>query len=360
MNRNTERRNKMKRIRISTLTIAAVFAAVFAVCVPQAVMAVGTTANTSVANTVVVNWNAGAVADSTTDTATFLVDRLVTFTVANMTLGGATVGVLPGVAGTVGVNVLAFDVVNSSNTTLDFTITALNTGNPVTSNLLIYWDNDRDGTYDGTEPPIGAGLDDMPADSTWRVFVVADISSGAGTPEVENIDLLAEALDFATATSLLSDSGTAWQAGTLQNVLWDAAGSAGAGTDGANDGSHSDRGYYLVTMPNLTVTKAITGVTDARAFNNTNSKAIPGATVSYRLVVENTGTGDATGVILTDTLSLSVDVGAGAGLADVDNVSASAGSTPVLNDSDPDEIVWSVGTVANGTSENLTYDVLIP
>ena len=355
MDRNTERKNKMKRI--STLTITAMFVAVFAVCVPQAVMAAGTTANTSVTNTVVVDWNAGAVADSTTDTVSFVVDRLVTFTVTNQTAAGLTVNVLPGVAGTVGVNVLVFDVVNASNTTLDFAISALNSGDPVTSNLPVYWDDDRNGTYDGTEPPIGAGLDDVPADSTWRVFVVADISSSAATPEVENVDLLAEALDFATATSLLSDGGTAWQAGTLQNVLWDAAGTGG---DGANDGSHSDRGYYLVTMPNLTVTKAITGVTDARAFNNTNSKAIPGATVSYRLVVVNTGTGDATGVILTDTLSLSVDVGAGAGLADVDNVSASAGSTPVLNDLDPDTIVWSVGTVAPASSENLTYDVLIP
>ncbi len=338
--------------RMSTPTIAALLVAVFTICVPQAVMAAGTTANTSVTNTVVVDWNAGAVANSTTDTATFVVDRLVTFTVTNQTAGGDTVDVLPGVAGAAPTtNVLAFDVVNASNTTLDFTISALNTGNTVTSNLPVYWDDDGNGTYDGTEPPIGAGLDDMPADTTWRVFVVADISSGATTLTwVENIDLRAQALTAAGA--VISASAGTWLPGTLQNVLADTNGTAAADTN--YDGFHSDRGYYQVTMPNLLVTKTITGVTDARAFNNTNSKAIPGATVSYRLVVDNTGTGDAAGVTLTDTLSDYVDVG------DVSNIAASAGSAPVLNNSNPDTIVWSIGIVANGTSENLTYDVLIP
>lgn len=288
----------MKRIRKSTLTIAALFVAVFAVCVPQAVMALGTTANTSVANTVVVNWNAGAVADSTTDTATFLVDRLVTFTVINMSAGGLTVDVLPGVAGTVGVNVLAFDVVNSSNTTLDFTITAHNTGNPVTSNLPIYWDNDRDGTYDGTEPPIGAGLDDMPADSTWRVFVVADISSGATTITwFENIDLQAQALTAAGA--VISASAGPWEAGTMQNVLLDATGTAA--TDGTNDGLHSDRGYYQVTGPSLVVTKTADVLSDPLGNTSPNAFAVPGAVVRYVITIDNSaGTGSATGVTVVD------------------------------------------------------------
>ncbi len=337
--------------RMSTPTIAALLVAVFVISVPQAAMAAGTAANTSVTNTVVLNWNAGAVADSTTDTATFLVDRLVTFTVTNQTLPATTVDVLPGVAGTVGVNVLAFDVVNSSNTTLDFTITALNTGNPVTSARSVYWDDDGDGTYGGTEPPIGAGLDDMPADTIWRVFVVADIFSTATTLTwFENIDLRAQALTAAGA--VISASAGTWLPGTLQNVLADTNGTAAADTN--YDGFHSDRGYYQVTMPNLIVTKTMTGVADTRAFNSTDPKAIPGATVSYRLVVDNNGTGDASGVTLTDTLSDYVDVG------DVSNIAASAGSAPVLNNSNPDTIVWSLGIVANGTSENLTYDVLIP
>jgi len=335
----------MKRNRL--FVIAAVFVAVFAVSVPQA--AAGTTANTSVDNRVVVDWNAGAVANSTVDTASFLVDRLVTFTVTNNTAAGLTVGVFPGVAGTVGVNVLSFDVYNASNTTLDFALSAVNSGIIVSSNVDVYIDNNGNRAFDATDP-IAASLDDVPADTRFYVFVVADISSGASTPDVQNVDLLAEALDYATATSLLSDSGTAWQAGTLQNVLFDAVGTAG---DGANDGSHSDRGFYEVVSPSITVTKTITGVADARAFNNTNPKAIPGATVSYRLVVENTGTGDATGVILTDTLSAVVNT------TDLSSVTPSVGGTS-LNDTNPDTIVWTVGTVAPASSVNLTYDVIIP
>ena len=336
------------------LGIAAAVLAVLAVTVPQAVLAAGTTASTAVDNRVVVEWNAGAVASSTSDTATFVVDRLVTFTVTNQTAGGTTVDVYPGVPGSdLPENVLAFGVYNASNTTLDFALSALNTGDAVTSNISIYAD-DGDRVFDTATDTIAASLDDVPADTAVYVFVVGDISSGAATPEVENIDLLAEALDYATATSLLSDGGTAWQAGTVQNVLADLTGTAAG--DGDYDGAHSDRGYYRVVMPSLTVTKTITGVADARAFNNTNPKAIPGATVSYRLVVENTGTGAATGVTLTDTLSANVDV------TDVSNETVSAGAAPVLSDNDPaqDTIVWAVGTVAPASSENLTYDVTIP
>ena len=339
----------MKRNRL--FVIAAVFVAVFAVSVPQAAMAGGTAPNTSVDNTVVVDWNAGAVANSTTDTASFVVDRLVTFTVTNNTAAGLTVGVFPGVVGAEpDVNVLSYSVYNASNTTLDFALSALNSGDPVTSNISIYADN-GDRIFDTATDVIAASLDNVPMDTAFYVFVVGDISSGAAPPEVENVDLLAEALDYATATSLLSDSGTAWQAGTLQNVLFDAVGTAAG--DGANDGSHSDRGFYEVVSPSITVTKTITGVADARAFNNTNPKAIPGATVSYRLVVENTGTGDATGVILTDNLSAVVNT------TDVSSITPSVGGTS-LNDTNPDTIIWTVGTVAPASSVNLTYDVIIP
>jgi uncharacterized repeat protein (TIGR01451 family) len=345
---NGKRRNKMKRNRL--FVIVAVFVAVFAVSAPQTVLAAGTTANTSAANTVVVDWNAGAVAYSTTDTASFVVDRLVTFTVTNQTAVGLTVDVYPGVAGaSPTTNVMAFDVANLSNTALDFTISALNTGNAVTSNLPVYWDDDRNGAYDGTEP-LASPLDDIPADSTWRVFVVADISSAALTTWVENIDLRAQALT--TAGVVITASAGAWEATTLQSVLADGSGTAAADT--TYDGYHSDRGYYYVISPSLTVSKTISSVNDARPFNTPDPKAIPGATVRYRIVVDNAGSGDADAVTLQDTLSGNIDV------LDVTVISSSAGSAPTLNDTNPDTILWSVGTVASGTSENLVYDVVIP
>ena len=338
----------MKRLN----TIAVLVVAVFAVAVPHAAFAAGTTANTAIDNTVVVNWNAGAVADSATDTASFVVDRLVTFTVTNNTAAGLTVDVYPGTPGAApDVNVLAFGVYNASNTTLDFALSALNSGDAVTSNISIYAD-DGDRVFDTTTDVIAAGLDDVPADTAFYVFVVGDISSTAATPDVENIDLRAQALTAVGGTVITATAG-AWEASTLQNVLADAAGTDTATPDVAYDGYHSDRGFFEVVMPALTVTKSITGVTDARAFNNTDSKAIPGATVSYRLVVENTGTGDATGVALTDTLSANIDV------ADVSNVTPSVGGTS-LNDTNPDTIIWTIGTVATATSVNLTYDVTIP
>jgi len=343
----------MKIMRI--LAVAAVVAAMFALVVPQAVLAAGTTANTSVGNRAVLSWNAGAVAYSTVDTATFLVDRLVTFTVTNQTAGGDTVDVLPGVTGgEPDINVLAFGVYNASNTTLDFALSAINTGDAVTTTISIYADN-GDRVFDTATDVIAASLNDVPADTAFYVFVVGDIHSTAVTPQVENIDLRAQALTAVGGTVITASAG-AWQATTLQTVLADLAGTDTTTPDIDYDGYHSDRGYYQVIMPDLTVTKTITGVTDARAFNNTDSKAIPGATVSYRLVVLNTGTADATGVTLTDTLSANVDV------TDVSNEAVSAGAAPVLSDNDPaqDTIVWAVGTVATGSSANMTYDVTIP
>lgn len=339
--------------RTSTFVIMVLFVAVFAVCVPQAAIAAGTTANTAVDNTAVVSWNAGAVAFSTTDTASFVVDRLVTFTVTNQTAAGLTVDVYPGVPGAEpDVNVMAFGVYNASNTTLDFALAALNSGDPVTSNISIYADN-GDRVFDTATDVIAASLDDVPADTAFYVFVVGDIDSTAGTPDVENVDLRAQALT-AVGGTVITATGGAWEASTLQNVLADAAGTDVVIPDVAYDGYHSDRGFFQVILPALTVTKTITGVTDARAFNNPDPKAIPGATVSYRLVVENTGTGDATGVTLTDTLSANVDV------ADVSNVVQSVGAAPTVNDANPDTIIWTVGTVATASSENLTYDVTIP
>ncbi|UCG37702.1 MAG: DUF11 domain-containing protein [bacterium] len=340
----------MSNIRLKGVMVI-LSAALLAAMVPRAALAAGTTAGTQVDNRVVVNWNAGAVAFSTVDTASFLVDRLVTFTVTNQTAAGSTVDVLPGVVGgEPDINVLAFGVYNGSNTTLDFALSALNSGDAVTSSISIYAD-DGDRVFDTATDAIAAGLDNVPADTAFYVFVVGDISSTAVTPWVENIDLRAQALTAVGGTVITASAG-AWQAGTLQNVLADLTGTAAG--DGDYDGFHSDRGYYRVVAPSLTVTKTITGVADARAFNNTDPKAIPGATVSYRLVVENTGTGAATGVTLTDTLSPNVDV------TDVSNVVQSAGAAPTLNDTDPDTIIWSIGVVAPATSVNLTYDVTIP
>jgi uncharacterized repeat protein (TIGR01451 family) len=220
--------------------------------------------------------------------------------VTNQTAAGLTVDVLPGVTGAEpDVNVLVFGVTNASNTTLDFALSALNTGDPVTSNISIYAD-DGDGIFDTSTDAIAATLDNVPADSTRFVFVVGDIDSVAATPEVENVDLLAEAVDYATGNSLLSDSSTAWQATTVQNVLFDTAGTAAG--DGANDGFASDRGFYQVVMPDLVVSKAISAVTDTRAFNSTNPKAIPGAYVRYVITIDNTGTADATGVTVVDAI----------------------------------------------------------
>ncbi|MCJ7498731.1 hypothetical protein MUP29_00620 [bacterium] len=59
-----------------------------------------------------------------------------------------------------------------------------------------------------------------------------------------------------------------------------------------------------VTGPDLVTIKSISGVADARAFNSTNPKAIPGASVTYSIQVSNVGNGWTVtdSVVLSDTI----------------------------------------------------------
>jgi len=72
-----------------------------------------------------------------------------------------------------------------------------------------------------------------------------------------------------------------------------------------------------VLGPDLVTIKSVSGVTDARAFNSSNSKAIPGAAVTYTIQVSNVGNGwTVTGsVVVTDTVPAGTEMYVGDGSA---------------------------------------------
>jgi uncharacterized repeat protein (TIGR01451 family) len=301
--------------------------------------AAGTRAGTTVTNNVSVDWMAGTAAYSGTTSAALTVDNYVAMFATNN--GSASNTVLAGDTG----SVLFFRVVNSGNSTVDLNVSAVNVSAGVFSTYTLWHDSDSNGVggADVQYAVGGSTIPNFPTDITWDFFVTADILNGA--PELtENVDVLFQA--FSGAAILATENSAVFSTLTAQNVMNDAAGSAVV--DFANDARHSARGSWVKVTAVLTASKSFT-VTDSRPFN-TGNHAIPGATISYRIVLLNSGNGNATGVSLTDTISSDVTMAAG-------TLNQSAG-TPAWNVG-PRTVIWSLSGIAAGQSEWLTYDVTI-
>ena len=134
------------------------------------------------------------------------------------------------------------------------------------------------------------------------VILIADtqsITSAAGAP-VTYIDTVADT-DGNNSDTLI-----------VENVLADEPGDAAG--DGVRDGSHSDRGNYIIENPNVTATKEVFGVASGavntcEAIPGTYAKPVenteyftPGSCVEYVIEVTNAGSTDATDIELIDIL----------------------------------------------------------
>jgi fimbrial isopeptide formation D2 family protein len=222
-----------------------------------------------------------------------------------MTTAAATTSVAPGSTA----QITAFTLTNTSNDTLDFILTAAQqTGGSAQhggtdvfdpTNVKIYLDNNANGSVDGGDTEI-TYLDEIAADTTKNILVVADIPVSQTNGQVAGIVLSAQAAAGGSAGSqgtVISATSGANTAG-VDNVLADTAGA----TDGANDGKYSIKGDYTVSAAVLTITKVSKLISDP--INNTsNPKAIPGATIEYCIVVSNAaGSATATDLGVSDTL----------------------------------------------------------
>src|SRR5438045_1509833 len=132
---------------VSLLVLAALAAS------PAYAASAGTLAGTDIVNTVTVNYNVGAVAQTPASASnTFKVDRKVNLTVVE-TDGVTTTVSAPGKTS----QVTGFTVTNLSNATLDFALGALNapngagahsnTDNFDVSNIRVYVDTNGDGIW---------------------------------------------------------------------------------------------------------------------------------------------------------------------------------------------------------------------
>jgi uncharacterized repeat protein (TIGR01451 family) len=286
--------------------------------------ATGTTAGTSVSNTATVNFTVGGVAQGplSSSTASFLVDRKINMTVAQV--GGSATTVVPGATA----QVTTFTVTNNSNSTEDFALAATaqaggtavfgGTDNFDGTNLKVFVES---GTTPGYQPleDTAIFIDELAADASKTVYVVEDIPAGQVNGDISAVTLTATAAQSTNgsgqyvatvgtlaANAAQTNTGSADVITFVDTVFADVAGR----TDAAKDGKHSAGSQFNVVTAALTFTKSSTVVSDP--FNGaTNPKAIPGAIVEYCLDVNNTGTATANAIVLTDVIPTNTTYSAG-------------------------------------------------
>lgn len=291
-----------KRLLASASVLAV--AAIGAACPAYAA---GTASGSTITNNVSVDYQVGGVGQNqVTASDTFTVDRKINLVVSQV--GTTTTSVSPGQSAAV----TTFSVLNSSNATLDFALAASQlsggtaahggTDNFDVTGVTIYADTNNNGSYDaGTDQAI-TYLDQIAADQSRTVFVVANVPLGRATGDVAGVRL--------TATSR---EGTA--AGSLGAAITETTGANTAGVDTvfadtnangntARDGISFAENDYTVLAAALSAAKTSRIISDP--FNGTtNPKMIPGATIEYCIAVANAAGGaTATGIAVSDTLPL--------------------------------------------------------
>ncbi|MEA3052711.1 MAG: hypothetical protein QOG72_1614 [Sphingomonadales bacterium] len=288
----------MRLLASASVLAAAAFAA-------SPAFAAGTTAGTTITNSVTLTYKVGGVdQNSVTASDGFKVDRKVNLTVAEANT--VTLSVSPGQQGAV----TAFDVTNSSNAPLDFALavsqldggTAAHgrTDNFDVSGVKIFVDTNNNGSFDsGTDQELSY-LDQVAADSTKRVFVMADVPLGRATNDTAGIRLTATAAEATAAGSVGATVTETTGANTAEvdTVFADTNSNGNV----ARDGAHFAQDDFTVLAAALTATKTSRVISDP--FNDTtNPKMIPGAVVEYCVAVANAAGGaTASNVSITDTV----------------------------------------------------------
>ncbi len=283
-------------MKTTTQLLGAVSALALVAMSSSPALAVGTTAGDTVRNDVTVTFEVGGEEQPpVVDFDTFVVDRKIDVNV-NFT-GVSPVGVSPGQDQAV----LAFDVTNLSNDTVDLELTTILTAGTAANieNVTIYRDLNGDGVLDQAEIDAGAitFLDEVLADDgtgsqTIKVLVAADIATDAVNDDIFDIVLVADAHE-AGATGLGAEITATSGADTaaVDTVLAD--GNGGTGEEADNDGAFSDQARFEVSGALVTVIKSSRVISDP--VNNTldgtgvdpNAKAIPGAVIEYCIAVSN-------------------------------------------------------------------------
>jgi hypothetical protein len=270
--------------------------------------AAGTTAGSTIVNNVSVAFQVGGIAQTgTTASDTLTVDRRITLTVAEV--GNATTVVTPAQVSSLALAstsaVTAFTVTNTSNAALDFALTAVqptggagphsNTDTIDVTNVRIFRDSNTNGIFDSSDTLV-TYLDEVAADATVTVFVIADVPTALANGSVAVVTLTAtsrEAGGSGSQGAALTQTTGANTAG-MDTVFGDGAGA----TDAARDAAFSARDSYTVSAATLSAIKTSRIISDPVNLL-VNPKMIPGATIEYCIAISNAAGTSATATSVT-------------------------------------------------------------
>ena len=308
----------------------------------------------------------------TADPTTFVVDRRVQFTLAE--IGGVHTEVQPGQA-----NAFAeFQLTNNGNSVMDFALSRLDlvasdpqvhgqtdSGDPKLDNYRIRVAN-TDGA--GGVPELGdlAFVDELGPDQTVVIYVFADAGATLPNDLYDNFRLVATAADSADASAspggldaLLTQSPGVDDPDVIENVFANASGE----DTGGNASESSDDGFH-VNSAQLVITK------DAAVFSDdfSSGKALPNAVIEYTVTLDNTvGAAAADNVVLTDSIQtpdVALELG-GYGGANLDVTidgapcSAAADADGCTYDGGTDVLTVTIPSIAAGATSTVKYQVRI-
>lgn len=314
----------------------AVMAPVLALCAPSVVIAGGIDAGTLIQNTAQATYDAGAGTETIdSNTVTVKVDELLDVSVASVDAGP--VSTAPGS------DVLTFEITNTGNGPEAFLLTANpavagNDFNVTIDGIAV--DTNGNGVYDPGIDQILSGPETtalLDPDAALTVFVLVTVPTSAADTNSSEVTLTAEA---ATGTGA---PGTTF-AGAGEN-----SSDAVVGSNGAQANAN---GSLLVGVATVSLVKSAVIVDPFGG-----SSAVPGATITYTISAAVNGSGSVDSLIVTDafptgttyvTSSLTLAGGALTDAAGDDAGEASATGISV-----------DLGTVAGGTTQDITFDVTI-
>jgi uncharacterized repeat protein (TIGR01451 family) len=243
--------------------------------------------------------------------------------------------------------ILTFLVTNNGNGTDTYALAAVNnlggdTFDPIFVSLIL--DSNENGLYDnGIDQPYVAGINDpvLAADSSLAVFALNDIPAGLNDGDTGDMQLTA------TSKTGIGDPGT---------VIADAGECGNNAVIGGSGGESSDTGRYVKSGVLVALTKSAE-VSDPHG----GSEPIPGATITYTIEVNVSGSGVANNLDIADPIPANTTYLPGSLTLD------SSGLTDEL-DLDPGDVGGTItGTVtvrlgdvvAGGGIRTITFTVTI-
>lgn len=298
--------------------------------------ATGVTAGTMIQNTASATYNSGT--DTTTvtsNTVNLRVDELLDVAVATLDSAPQPLGS--------GTAVLTYQVTNTGNGSEAFNLTANSTvsGNSFDATVQsIYVDSNGNGIYDpGVDAAVtnGGASPAIAPDASLAVFVVVSLPAGAPDGGTSQVRL--------TATSVTGTNAP----GTVYTGQGQGGGDAVVGATTAQANSLDSLVAHVAAV-NL-----IKSFTVADPFGGT--QPVPGAIVTYTIKADISGSGQVSGLHVTDIIPVGTTYQAGtlkldtAGLTDVADSDAGTASASGID--------VNLGTQNGGTSHTVTFKTRI-